>query len=123
EAEPERSNEPVANVDVWHWKDTEPQSQQLVRLNQERRTTWSSVLDIKTNKLTRLADSAMRTVSVAPNHKWGIGRLDRPYRGEVAWGGSRADYYRVNIATGERMLIEKSLTRTMGTSPDGRWFL
>ncbi len=70
-----------------------------------------------------LADSAMRTVTATPNMQWGIGRLDKPYRGEVAWGGSRADYYRVNLGTGERTLIAKGLTRTMGTSPDSRWFL
>ena len=28
-----------ANVDVWHWKDTKPQSVQIVRFAQERRAT------------------------------------------------------------------------------------
>src|SRR6185436_8908785 len=51
------------------------------------------------------------------------GRLDKPYRGELAWGGSRADYYRVNTETAERTLIAKGVTRTMGSSPDGNWFL
>ena len=31
--------------------------------------------------------------------------------------------YRVNTATGERTLIDKTLSRTMGTSPDSKWFL
>jgi dienelactone hydrolase len=123
EAEPQRSDEPQANVDVWHYRDTEAQSVQMVRLQQERRATYNSVLTIATNKLTRLADSAMSGVTATANAKWGIGRLDQPYRGEVAWGGARADYYRVNLTTGERTLIEKNLSRTMGTSPDSRWFL
>src|SRR5690606_17470285 len=117
EAEPARSEEPVANVDVWHYKDPEPQSQQLVRLAQERRATHSALLDLASRKLLRLADSSMRSVQPAASGKWAIGRLDAPYRGEVAWGGSKADYYRVNLATGERTLIDKALTRTMGTSP------
>lgn len=125
EQEPEvvRSEEPQANVDVWHFKDPEPQSVQIVRLAQERRSTYPSAIDLASKAFLRLADSSMRAVTPTANAKWGIGRLDAPYRGEVAWGGSHADYYRVNMATGERTLIAKSLTRTMGTSPDSKWFL
>lgn len=123
EAEPEERDEPQADVDVWHWKDTEIQSVQKVRLERERRFTYASTVLLDSSKLIRLADSAMRTVVPTASGKWAVGRLDEPYRGEIAWGGSRADYYRVNTATGERTLIGEGLTRTMGTSPDSRWFL
>lgn len=123
ETEPAKTTEPQANVDVWHFKDPEPQSQQIVRLAQERRSTYPAVLQLASQKYVRLADSSMRSVAATANGKWGIGRLDAPYRGEVAWGGSKADYYRVNMETSERTLIAKSLTRTMGTSPDSKWFL
>lgn len=123
EAEAPKSEEPQANVDVWHFKDPEPQSQQIVRLAQERRSTYPAVLQLASSKVVRLADSSMRTVQPTANAKWGIGRLDAPYRGEVSWGGSRADYYRVNMENGERTLMAKGLTRTMGTSPDSKWFL
>jgi dipeptidyl aminopeptidase/acylaminoacyl peptidase len=125
EAEPPRAEnaEAKANVDVWHWKDPEPQSVQMQRLNQERRATWLAVFDVASRRLTRLADSAMRTVTVAGDGRWAIGRLDAPYRVRNSWGWNLADYYRVNLETGARTLIEKGLGRTMGTSPDGRWFL
>lgn len=118
-----KSDEPVANVDVWHYKDPEPQSVQVVQLAQDKRSTYSVVYHFGPQKFLKLADSAMRTVTPTPNAKWGIGRLDKPYRGEVNWGASRADYYRVNLLTGERTEIAKGLSRTMGTSPDSRWFL
>jgi len=60
---------------------------------------------------------------MASDGTWGVGRDDLAYRGEVAWGGSHADYWRVDAATGERSLIAEKLWRTMGTSPDSRWFL
>jgi dipeptidyl aminopeptidase/acylaminoacyl peptidase len=123
EAELAKSDEPQANVDVWHYKDPEPQSVQMVRLQQDRRSTYAAVLNLTSQKLLRLADSGMRAVTPTRNAKWGIGRMDAAYRGEVSWGGARADYYRVNLATGERTLIAKALTRTMGTSPDSKWFL
>jgi dienelactone hydrolase len=123
EAEPPSSTEPKANVDVWHWKDPEPQSVQMVQIAQERRSTLAAALFLDGKRLVRLADSSMRTVQPVSTGKWVVGRLDAPYRGEVSWGGSRADLYRVNSATAERTLIAKGLTRTYGASPDGRWFL
>jgi acetyl esterase/lipase len=71
----------------------------------------------------RLADEGMPNVTIAGDGRWGIGRVTEPYRGDVAWGGGRADHYRVNLATGDRSLITLSLSRAMGSSPDGRWFL
>jgi acetyl esterase/lipase len=123
EVEPAKSEEPQANVDIWHYLDTEPQSQQMVRIAQERRSTMLAELLLGSGRFVRLADSSMRTVMPTPNGMWGIGRLDAPYRLEVSWGGTKSDYYRVNMQTGERTLIDKSMTRTMGTSPDSRWFL
>lgn len=123
EAEPTRSDEPQANVDIWHYKDPEPQSQQIVRLAQERRSTQPAEFILASNKFVRLADSSMRVVTPTANGKWGIGRLDAPYRLEVSWGGTKSDFYRVNMETGERTLIDKAMTRTMGTSPDSKWFL
>src|SRR5206468_2540970 len=121
--DPKASTEPQANVDVWHWKDPEVQSVQIVRLAQETRSTYPAVFTVATNKLLRLGDDVMRAAQPTANPKWAIGRIDTTYRGEVAWGGSHADYYRVNTETGDRTLIERGLTRTMGTSPDGKWFL
>ena len=123
EPDPARGEEPPANVDVWHYKDPDPQSVQVVRLNQERRFTYPAVFNVATKKLTRLADTDMRAVQVASNGRWAVGRLDVPYRLEVSWGGTKADLYRVSTDDGQRTLIEKSVTRTMGLSPDSRWYL
>jgi dipeptidyl aminopeptidase/acylaminoacyl peptidase len=123
ETEPEASTEPKANVDVWHWKDDDVQSVQIVQLNQLRRATTPAVYDVAANKGMLLGDRALRTATPTPNGKWAIGRVDTTYSGAVEWGGSKGDYYRIDLATGQRTLIEKGLTRTMGVSPDSRWYL
>jgi dipeptidyl aminopeptidase/acylaminoacyl peptidase len=123
EPEPPTSNEPQANVDVWHWKDAVPQSEQMIRLAQDRRATLPAAFVIASKQFVVLGDDDMRSVTPVANGFWGIGRNDAAYRGEVSEGGTRADYYRVNMWTGERTLISKGLTRTMGSSPDGKWFL
>jgi dienelactone hydrolase len=123
--EPEHpvATEPQANVDVWHWKDVEVQSVQMIRITQERRETLPAVFDLASQKLVRLGYDVMRTVTPTPDPRWALGRVDTAYRGQVEWGGAKADYYRVSTASGERSLIDKGLTRTMGSSPDGKWFL
>src|SRR5205085_110830 len=76
EPEPARADEPQANVDVWHWKDPEPQSVQMVRLQQERRATYPAVILAATKKFVRLGDGDMRGVQPTANGRWGIGRFD-----------------------------------------------
>ncbi len=112
-----------ANVDVWHWKDAQPQSVQIVQQQQLRRATLPAVYHVGINKFVQLGDDSMRTVALAANGTVGVGRNDVTYRGEVAWGGSRADMYKVDAVTGARTLIDKALSRTYGTSPDSKWFL
>ena len=123
EADRPASTEPQANVDVWHYKDTEPQSVQIIRVAQDRRATMAAVLDLAAGTVRPIADADMRTITPNNDLTWAIGNIDSPYRGEIAWGGNKADIYRVNLSTGERALIEKGLSRTMGLSPDDKWFL
>lgn len=122
-AAPEPNAEPKPNVDVWHWKDADVQSVQVVRLAQERRATLPAVFNVANAKLVRVSDDVMRNVTPTPDPKWALGRVDTTYRTEVQWGGSKSDYYRVSTDNGERTLIDRALTRTMGSSPDGKWFL
>jgi dienelactone hydrolase len=117
------STEPKANVDVWHWKDAEVQSVQMIRLSQERRSTLPAVFNVASGKLVPVADEVMRNVTPTPDPKWAIGRVDTTYRGEVQWGGTKSDYFRVSTDDGSRTPIDRGLSRTMGSSPDGRWFL
>lgn len=126
----EQREEPVkpedqANVDVWHWNDADVQSVQQVRAQRNRNFTWDAAVNLTDGGLSfvRLADERLETVSQAGDSKWGVGRDPTPYEHEVAWGGGDADYYRVDLDTGERTPMAERVTRTMGTSPDGRWWL
>jgi dipeptidyl aminopeptidase/acylaminoacyl peptidase len=123
--EPDRPapTEPQANVDVWHWKDDRPQSVQIIQVNQDRGATYSALVDLAAGSVRQIANDDMRSITPTDDLKWAIGRLDAPYRGQISWGGNKADVYKINLLTGEKTLIEPGLSRTMGFSPDGRWFL
>ncbi len=123
ESELPKTDEPQADLEVWHWKDADIQSVQKVRADQARRFTYTSVFDLGSRRFVRLADDDMRTVTLSGDGRWGVGRLDKPYRDQISWGGSRADYYRIDPATGDRQLMVSGLMRAMGSSPDGKWFV
>ncbi len=114
-----------ANVDVYHWADVQPQSVQQVRADRDRNFTWSSVVNVDGTRLSfvRLADESVESVSPAGTSQWGIGRDPKPYEYEVAWGGTRADYYQVNLNTGEKAPLAERVGRQMGASDDGTWWL
>jgi acetyl esterase/lipase len=96
---------------------------QVAQLNNARRATKAAILDVGANTIRQIADEKVTTITPTDDLKWAIGRDETPYSGQIAWGGSLADVYRVDLATGERTLIERGLSRLMGLSPDGRWAL
>ena len=123
EAEPDKSEDPVANVDVWHWKDERLQSVQEVQANRDRRFTYRSVFLLKEKKFIPLTDESMRTIDIPRAGKWAVGRDNKKYRADVNRGRSTADYYRIDLDTGRRTLIIEELPVRMGLDPNGRYFL
>ncbi len=124
ESTPPKASGPQANLDIWHWKDVELQSQQMIQINQLRHATYEAAVALRDKHFTALADSNMKTVSVTADGKWAIAGDPTPYEYDYSEGApARADYYRINTATGERSLIAKHVLHTMGTSPDSKWFL
>ncbi|MGH7688156.1 MAG: prolyl oligopeptidase family serine peptidase [Gemmatimonadaceae bacterium] len=119
-----RDEQPKADVDVWHYDDVELQSQQMIQINRLRHATLASAFDVASHKFVQLADTNMDSVTPTADGVWAIGRDATPYEHDFSEGEpARADYYRVNTTTGARTLIARHLLRTMGTSPDGHWFL
>jgi dienelactone hydrolase len=122
--EPERRSAdapPIANVDIWHWKDDRIQAEQIVRANQDQNFTFRADYVLGTRKFVRLTDDSMRNITLTQNEAWGVGRDDRAYVSD--WEEAKADYYRVNTTTGERTLMFKAQGATFGFSPDSRHFL
>ncbi|HET7631772.1 MAG TPA: prolyl oligopeptidase family serine peptidase [Gemmatimonadaceae bacterium] len=121
---PPKGGAEIANVDVWHHADVDLQSAQMIQIGRLRRATLASSFTLASHHFAQLADSNMSTVTPAGDGAYVVGRDPSPYDHDFSEGApDRADYYRVNSATGQRTLIARHLLRTMGTSPDGRWFL
>ena len=122
EAEPPASTEPKANVDVWHWKDADPQSVQIVRVNQDRRATYAAVVDLAPAAVRRIANDDMRTVTATDDCAGPSAAWTRRTAADPVGRQQGGHLSRESCDRGAH-LIEPGLSRTMGFSPDGKWFL
>jgi dipeptidyl aminopeptidase/acylaminoacyl peptidase len=109
---------------LWHWKDSRLQSQQQVQENADRNFSYLAMYHVGSKKFVRLADEDVRTVSLAPKHKFAVGFDDREYQLMGNLDGRRyRDVYVIDPATGERRLALKRARWYNGTSPDGQSLL
>ncbi|MFC1729035.1 prolyl oligopeptidase family serine peptidase [candidate division KSB1 bacterium] len=121
EPDKKKDDEPVANVDVFHWNDDRLQTVQIRQAERDRNFTYTSVYDLKSKRFVRLADKEMKNIILSRDGNFGVGSDNRAYISD--WKPSYADYYCVNTTTGERTLIIRTLERTFGISPDSKHFL
>jgi dipeptidyl aminopeptidase/acylaminoacyl peptidase len=115
------AQEPIGNVDVWHWKDPQIQPVQMVRAQQDRNRTFTAAVILASKKVVPLADARMDRVQIAKTGAWAIGQDEKDYISD--WKPQLNDVYRINTSTGERTPVLKGQERTLGLSPDGRYFL
>ena len=113
-------NAPKSDLDIWHWKDVRIQSVQRARADRENRFTYRSVYHLESKQFVQLTDENMKRIATTRNGKWGVGRNEEPYVHD--YKPLKADYYRVDTDTGERLPMFKALEQSIGLSPDSRYF-
>jgi dipeptidyl aminopeptidase/acylaminoacyl peptidase len=111
----------ASDVDIFHGNDDRIQSVQRAQATAERNRTDRAVLDIASKKVSRISDSTFRTVQVTRDGRWAVIGDDRKYVSD--YQQAKADYFRVDMATGERTPIMTAVGRTLGLSPDSRYLL
>jgi dipeptidyl aminopeptidase/acylaminoacyl peptidase len=120
--EPPKSKEKLSNVEVWHWEDELIQSVQKVRNNALSNASYRAAFHVDKKQMVVLGSDELRTVLAGRHDAFVMGADPRPHISDVNWGVSPADYYRVNVATGTRELVEEKIGRSMGLSPDeSKW--
>ena len=112
---------PLADVNIWHWADDRIQTAQIRQASRDRNRTFLAAVHMDEGRMVPLADNEMRTVELARGGPWGIGRDGTAYVSD--WKPATADFYRVDIRTGERIRILEAHQRTYGFSPDGKHYL
>ncbi len=118
------ASDSTTDVDVWRTGDRWIQSEQMIRARRDRDFTYTEAFDVARGAYVALSDSTMRDLEISPDGRWAVGWDARPYISD--WKPDRADFYRVDPATGARtLMLEGQLTQgaRFGISPDGRKYL
>ncbi|MBL8822584.1 MAG: prolyl oligopeptidase family serine peptidase [Planctomycetia bacterium] len=109
---------------IWHWKDERLQPMQQVQSASDKQHTFLATYRIKDKKFIRLADEALKNVTVSPKNRYGIGRDTRAYDYMGNLDGRRyADIYSVDTQTGDRKKIVTKSRNSFNSSPTGSHFL
>ncbi|MGD2122368.1 MAG: prolyl oligopeptidase family serine peptidase [Gemmatimonadota bacterium] len=117
----------MADVDIWHVNDERLQSVQMIRASRDRNQTYTSVVHLEGSgsdasaRFVQLTDETMEAIQISDNGRFAMGRNDKPYRSD--WEPSYADYYLVDLDTGQRTPVLEGHLRTLGFSPDGKHYL
>jgi dipeptidyl aminopeptidase/acylaminoacyl peptidase len=131
EPPPDSSAAPPADervvVDIWAWTDPYLQPMQLQQLAQERRRTYTAVVDLREGRVVQLATEEVPDIITIEggDGDFFVGRSNLPYRQAQSWGESGSDYFVVNATTGQAERILEYLQDNASPSPTGRylaWF-
>ena len=132
EEEEKENDEDESNVRVFNYLDEGNWGGLEGQFEDENSMTFRCVFQLRDKKFLQLTDLEMRSITVTRDGKWGIGQNDRAYISD--WRERQADYYRVNIETGERTLFLEGHVSGLSArgfrgggasalSPDSRHFL
>lgn len=116
-----KEDELEANVDVWHWKDEEVQSRQMVTAGRDRRETYVSVFNLSDKRFVQLETEDMSRIERSEHAAWTLASVDTAYRANRNIPGGFTDLYRIDSRGGTSSLIAKEVYRNMGMSPMGNY--
>lgn len=114
-----------AVFDLWHWKDSRLQPQQLRELSRDRNRTWTSVYTVATKSAVRLGTDTTPNVSLSEDGRTALAVTNVPYAIEAMWGAGGSDVVLIDVATGKRSRIATKLSFGASLSPGAKyvtWF-
>lgn len=111
-------------LDLWGWQDPLVQPMQLKELARERRRSYTAVVHLDRGKIVQLATPEVpdMLLPLDADRAHAVGRTDRPYRHLVDWDDYYADFYLIDLETGDRELVlERYLGEYPLLSPGGKY--
>jgi dipeptidyl aminopeptidase/acylaminoacyl peptidase len=98
-----------ADVQVWHWNDDRILRAQEYSADRLARRTLQAAWSLDDDRVVVLADDVEEPVEIVAGGRWGLVADLDPYLFERRFGAGTADWYRVDVRTGERTLIGEAL--------------
>ena len=108
-------------LDVWHWKDPQIQTQQRIGWGRQKDRTYRAVAHLESGRVVALADLDLPDVAIPENGCVALGTTTVPYARQATWGEGGRDAWLVDLETGKRTQIARDLRDQVVLSPDGAW--
>ena len=124
EAEDDEESQVV--LDIWHWRDTRLQPQQLLEVDQDRRLNWQAVVHVESGRIVQLADEELPGVRIGAegDAPLGLAQTSVPYENPFSWEyPSLSDVWLIDVETGERELVMEAVQVRAELSPGGRYLV
>ena len=108
-----------ADVQVWHWDDDRILRAQEWSADQDERRTMLAAWHLEEDRLVVLGRDLLEPVRLVAAERWGLVPDYDPYLFERRFGARTADWYRVDIQTGERTPLAEKVEFGVQTGSDG----
>ncbi len=123
--EEEEEEEPEVVVDIWHWKDTALQPQQLLQARGQQNPSYQAMISVTGDrKLVQLGTEELENVGVGNNGDADVALAndDKPYEMVNSWESPGFnDVYLMDVATGEKELVVQRLQSRASLSPRAKY--
>ena len=96
-------DEEIVNVEVWTYNEPRLYTVQELQVNNDKRKSYLTAIDLNSNKLTQIATTAYPNASLGNegNAEYALANTNLPYAIEQQWdGNTRQDYAIINTKTG-----------------------
>ncbi len=117
--------EEIIQVDVWNWKDSRLQSQQLSELSRDKKKTYQAVVYPRYRKVLQLARPEIPNIMLAKkgNSDFAIGTSNEPYLKEVSWMGypRYQDVYIISYRDGSARKLKEKIQGSAQLSPNAQY--
>jgi dipeptidyl aminopeptidase/acylaminoacyl peptidase len=107
-----------ADVQVWHWDDDLILRAQEYRSSQLSRQTMAAAWHMHDDRFVMLGDELEEPVTIVAGGRWGLVPDYGPYLFERRFGAGTADWYRVDVESGDRALIAEGLDQGIASNED-----
>ncbi len=110
-----KTDDKLAAVDIWHWKDPEIQPRQKVTFGQDKDASYLCAWNFTGNQFVQLAKEATPIALLSGDQAYAITATNKKYK--PAFKEDYADFYLVNTKTGEEKLMYEKMLSGFYTGP------
>ena len=105
-------------VDIWHWNDPDVQPRQQVMASRDKNFTYMSAWTIDADDAAKLADDAVRSLTLTGDQRHAVGYDETPYLPQLR--ESWQDVYVIDTQSGDRTKVVERI-EGVSVSPDGAY--